>query len=339
MELHNMNGYAPKVSIGIPVYNGEKYLEETLKSLLSQTFQDFEIIISDNASTDSTPDLCRDYCQQDPRIHYYRAEVNQGPGWNYNRVFDLAIGEYFKWQAHDDLLAPDFLAQCVAVLDHKPEVLLCYCDTAHVDDHGIQIAVNAERLPTDQPQPSQRFRALVESKQVSCEIFGLMRKSVLDRLPRMGAYAHGDVLFICRLLLEGPFHQIPEPLFQFRLHAAQSMQTLPAHLTQRQRRRIFKFSGPLPATDWWDPSKKDKIDFPTWRFYWLQSNFIQQQPMSLPEKWKCYQALLDRLFPGKDLLRLGVDGLLALETVLQNLSKRPVNSPSAKKAAMPIPES
>lgn len=334
-----MNGYAPKVSIGIPVYNGEKYLEATLKSLLSQTFQDFEIIISDNASTDSTPGLCRDYCQQDPRIHYYRAEVNQGPGWNYNRVFDLAIGEYFKWQAHDDLIAPEFLEKSVAVLDQQPEVLLCYCDTAHVDDHGTQIAVNSQRLPTDHPQPSQRFRSLIESRHVSCEIFGLMQKSVLDRLPRMGAHAHGDVLFICRLLLDGPFYQIPEALFQFRLHAAQSMQTLPAHLAKLQRRRIFKFSGPLPATDWWDPSKKGKIDFPTWRLYWLQSNFIQQSPISFPEKWKCYQILLERLFLSKDLLRLGLDGLLALETLLQGASQPQVeNVRLAEKEAMSVPK-
>jgi glycosyltransferase involved in cell wall biosynthesis len=116
----------PRVSIGLPVYNGENYLAETLDSILAQTFTDFEVIISDNASTDRTETICRQYAAQDRRIRYLRNTSNLGAAKNYNRVFELSQGEYFKWNGHDDPLAPVFLERCVAVLDRHPGVVLCF---------------------------------------------------------------------------------------------------------------------------------------------------------------------------------------------------------------------
>src|SRR5688572_10868700 len=98
----------PRVSIGLPVYNGENYLAEAIDSILAQTFEDFELIISDNASTDRTQEICEAYAAKDGRIRYYRSEVNKGSAWNFNRVFELARGEYFKWAAHDDYIAPEY---------------------------------------------------------------------------------------------------------------------------------------------------------------------------------------------------------------------------------------
>ena len=95
----------PRVSIGLPVYNGENYMAAAIDSLLAQTFTDFELIISDNASTDATEQICRDYAHRDGRIRYYREEVNRGAAWNFTHTFELARGEYFKWHAHDDLCA------------------------------------------------------------------------------------------------------------------------------------------------------------------------------------------------------------------------------------------
>ena len=99
------HGY-PRVSVGIPVFNGERFLAETIESILAQTFKDFEIVISDNASTDRTEEICRSYAARDPRIRYNRNDTNRGAAWNHNRVFELARGEYFKWQSHDDFCAP-----------------------------------------------------------------------------------------------------------------------------------------------------------------------------------------------------------------------------------------
>ena len=316
-----MSQQHPIVSIGIPVYNSERYLEETLKSLLSQGFQDFEIIISDNASTDSTPAICREYEKKDSRVRYYRSETNYGPGWNYNRVFNLCNGKYFKWHACDDLLRPDFLEKCVEVLDTRPDVILAHSYTAEIDSQGHQIKnIDLTRIHTDHMRPSVRLRSMLTlGKYLSCAVFGLIRMDVLRNAPRKPSYAHGDVIFMGCLAVYGRFYQIPEPLFQYRIHAEQSMQTLPTHLTGLKKRRLFSFSGPLPATDWWDPSKKGKIDFPTWRFYWRMFGFVQRYPMPMAEKLRCHRSLCTRLFKRKDFIRLGIDLLLALEVALQGI--------------------
>ena len=93
----------PRVSIGLPVYNGQEFLEETLHSILNQTFNDFELIICDNASTDRTAEICRSFAKRDRRIRYYRNEINLGAAKNFNGVFFLARGEYLKWSDNDDL--------------------------------------------------------------------------------------------------------------------------------------------------------------------------------------------------------------------------------------------
>ncbi len=325
---------SPIVSIGVPVYNSEKYLEETLQSLLAQGFQDFEIIISDNGSTDSTQEICLAYAERDDRIRYHRSETSYGPGWNYNHVFDLAKGTYFKWQAHDDLLAPDFLEKCVAVLEQQPDVVLCHCYSSQIDDQGITLASNLKHLHTDHLHSSVRLRSLLmQGQYVGCEIFGLMRMSTLQQVPRQGSYAHADFLFICNLALHGRFCQVPELLFHFRIHPAQSMQTRPAQF--RQRRRLLPFTGPIPSTSWWNPQKKSNVDFPTWRFYRLQIRFISKQSLSTTERVRCYQALLERLFLGKDSFRLGIDVLLALETALLEISETLVTRNRDSRSPLP----
>ena len=126
----------PRLSIGLPVYNGALLLSEAIESLLTQTFTDFEIVISDNASTDATEEIARRFADQDKRIRYYRNETNIGLAPNFNRVFALANNPaYFKWAAHDDLYKPTFLQRCVEVLDSEPDVVLSYTIVDVIDYH------------------------------------------------------------------------------------------------------------------------------------------------------------------------------------------------------------
>src|SRR6201997_3215495 len=129
----------PLVSVGLFVYNGERYIEETLDSILSQTFTDFELIISDNASTDRTGEIAQAYAKCDHRIRYYRSEKNMGAGWNARRVYELATGKYFKWAAVDDLLEPDLLQRCVEILESDPGCVVAYARTKEVDVNGTFI--------------------------------------------------------------------------------------------------------------------------------------------------------------------------------------------------------
>src|SRR5438874_8869169 len=129
----------PLLSVGLFVYNGERFLEETLHSILNQTFTDFELIISDNASTDRTGEIAEAYAEHDDRIRYYRSEKNMGAGWNVRRVYELATGKYFKQAAADDLVEPDFLRRCVEILESDPDYVVAYPTTKEVDENGTFI--------------------------------------------------------------------------------------------------------------------------------------------------------------------------------------------------------
>ena len=126
MLFRNEPAKPPRVSIGLPVYNGERWLAEALDSLLAQTYSDFELIISDNGSTDDTQAICEEYAARDRRIRYIRQEINRGLAWNWNCVFEESAGDYFKWAACDDLYHPTFLERCVQILDQYPDVAWCH---------------------------------------------------------------------------------------------------------------------------------------------------------------------------------------------------------------------
>src|SRR5215813_13707549 len=131
-----MSNCKPRVTIGLPVYNGERFLEQTLDSLLVQSYADFELIISDNASTDRTEEICRVYALKERRIRYSRNEANRGYAWNYNHLFALSTGEYFKWATADDVCQPNYLARCVDVLDSDPSIVLAFPKTRFIDETG-----------------------------------------------------------------------------------------------------------------------------------------------------------------------------------------------------------
>src|SRR5262249_49825759 len=164
---------APRVTVGIPVYNGEAYLSQSISSILAQTFTDFELIISDNGSTDGTEQICREYAAKDHRIHYHREETNRGAAWNHNRLVELARGEYFKWQCADDLGAPQMIAECVAELDANPELVLCYGQFIRIDRSGQNLGAKVSRVKGLASAP-ERLHSLIHRRDSCEEIYGLM---------------------------------------------------------------------------------------------------------------------------------------------------------------------
>ena len=126
----------PTVSLGIPVRNGEKFLKTTLDSIAAQTFQDYEVVISDNGSSDATAEICKRYAAADPRVRYSRVEENNGAAWNFCHVAREARGRYFKWVAHDDPIRPEYLEKCVEVLDARPEIVVCFTEQVDIDEAG-----------------------------------------------------------------------------------------------------------------------------------------------------------------------------------------------------------
>ena len=142
----------PRVSIGLPVYNGEEFLEEAIVSILSQTYQDFELIISDNASTDLTEKICQKYAAQDARIVYSRNVENVGIMNNHNLTFRRARGEYFRFAGYDDVWAPTLLERLVTELDKRPEVVVCYPAFVLIDGQGNETGV---LYPTEGTGPTK----------------------------------------------------------------------------------------------------------------------------------------------------------------------------------------
>jgi len=214
----------PRVSIGMPVYNGERYLTEAIAAVLGQTFVDFELIICDNGSTDRTADIVADFARRDPRVSYHRNPTNIGAAKNFNRCVELARGEYFRWAAHDDLIAPTLIEKCVTVLDSAPaHVVTVYPrrqfihhDGSHSRDAGVDNS-DVEPLAT---YHKISFRQIIRLPGWTIPMleFGLHRLAALRKTRLQGTYRASDIVLMCELSLLGELWEIPETLFFQRLH-------------------------------------------------------------------------------------------------------------------------
>jgi glycosyltransferase involved in cell wall biosynthesis len=208
----------PRVTIGLPVYNGENYLEYCINSILDQTYEDFELVICDNASTDRTSEICVSAAERDSRVHYHRNKRNLGAARNYDLCFELGRGEFFKWQAHDDLVAPTYLEECVAALDANPDAVLCQSRIGLIDAKGRPAGVYDGIVGSDSPRASRRFAATVLVANMACEIFGLARRESMEGAPLHGTYNGSDTVHLAAMALKGRFLKVDEPLFMNRTH-------------------------------------------------------------------------------------------------------------------------
>ena len=198
----------PAVSVGLFVYNGERFIEDALNSILNQTFTDFELIISDNASTDRTGEIAKAYAQRDNRVRYHRSEKNMGAGWNARRVYELATGKYFKWAAVDDLVEPDLLRRCVEILESDPGCVVAHARTKEVDENGNFIKNYVTPMRTDCDDPIAHFREMLLTGGDRCyQIYGVMRMSALRQLPPQGIYVNADGVLLARMSLLGRFYE------------------------------------------------------------------------------------------------------------------------------------
>jgi glycosyltransferase involved in cell wall biosynthesis len=223
------SGKSPRVSIGLPVYNGEQFLEYTIDSILEQTYTDFELIISDNASTDRTAEIIQEYAQKDPRVRHCRTDTNLGASYNFNRVLELATGEYFRWAAADDVIAPNFLELCVQVLDKHPEVVIAYSKAGFIDENNcityyfddlIHLKPWSDAVV---PRTIQLLTSIIiDGSTANVIIFGLARTRVMQAIRPLGNYFGPDYTIVTELSLEGQFSEIPQVLSFYRRHQKSS---------------------------------------------------------------------------------------------------------------------
>jgi glycosyltransferase involved in cell wall biosynthesis len=270
---------APRVSIGMPVYNAERYLAGTLESILAQSFRDFELIISDNGSTDRTEQICRDYASRDSRICYLRHEVNRGAAWNHNNVLYVARGEYFKWNSYDDRLAPAFLEKCVAVLDRTPEAVLSFSKYVDVDANG-KASPPWSAVGTWLARPHERFGRHIQWGAFAghcVEVYGLIRLAVLRQTAGIASYAISDKVLLVELALRGVFAEVPEVLFFHGWHGENMYSQYPDVRDQHV---------------WFNPGDRGRLVFPHWRLLREYLRLLHRVPLPWKERVLCYGHLL-----------------------------------------------
>ena len=272
-----MSAQTPRVSIGLPVYNGGQFLADAIDSLLAQTFRDFELIIADNASTDSTQAICRDRAARDARVRYIRHDVNLGATRNFNHVFEVSRGAYFKWAAHDDRHDPAFIARCVDALDHHPEVVLATSRLIDIDEHDRPIPVEELHLRWDSPRPNVRFRALANPHHRCESVFGVIRSDVLRATPLLADYAGCDRVLLSEIALAGKFYEVPEILFLHREH---------------KKRSTKQFKSEQTRAEWFNPARAGRPDMPHVKMLLGYMDVIRRARVPRSDKFACRTMLV-----------------------------------------------
>ena len=268
----------PRVSIGLPVYNGENFLSAEIHSILNQTYSDFELIISDNASTDKTEEISRFFAHSDKRIKYVRNATNIGAAQNYNRTFHLSSGTYFKWAAHDDVLEPTYLERCVEILDKYPDVILCHTDVKIIDEKGqlVEYYINP-LLRIDSQFPHIRFGDMILSHHPCFDIFGLIRADVLRKTKLHGNHLGADRNLLAELALRGRLFKYQDYLFNIRDHSLRSVRV--------------EDQSPQSRAVWFDPTNTGKrmYEHPKYLKEYMLS--IHRVSLSPSERFGAYKKL------------------------------------------------
>lgn len=257
------------MSIGLPVYNGEEFLEDALASIAAQTFSDYELIISDNASSDATASIAQRHAARDARIRYHRNPTNIGGDRNYYRCIELSRGKYFLGVAHDDRLHPDYLRRVVEVMEEDPSVVFCHARASRIDGSGKVVDTYDPYPFSTSSRPAERFRDAIRQRPVIAHL-GMIRTSVLRAMPPLVVYPASDAYWQAEFALRGKLVEIPDPLFYRREHV-RSGGAIPLH--ERIR--------------WSDPSKAGTVIFPAWRRPTEYARSVMRVPLPPTERLRC----------------------------------------------------
>ncbi len=269
-----------KVGMGMPVYNGETYLEETLRTTLAQTYDDFSLTIADNASTDRTREICMDFASSDSRINYIRNPVNLGAAKNYAVCFEPANCEYFRWANADDLADLTLVEKCVPILDENPDTVLVYGKTRIIGTDGEFLEDYDDKMNLRADSARDRFVECLNELGLSNILYGLMRREQLAKTALMGNYMASDLNLIAELTLYGKFYELPETLFSRRMHPEASSWDRADLETQRQ---------------FWDPSKP-RLFLQKWRRVYEYYRAIYRSPAPAADKLAMSGHMLKRIY-------------------------------------------
>jgi glycosyltransferase involved in cell wall biosynthesis len=204
----------------MPVFNAEAWLVPALDCLQKQTFGDFELIVSDNASSDNSLGIVEEYARRDKRIRVLRQTRNIGANGNYRAVLAAASADLFKWAAANDLCAPRFLERCVDAMQKRPDVVLAYPRTLLFEHESSDGVLYDHDFALDSDDRSKRFADLLATMLLNNAMNGVIRRRALERILPLGTFRSADILMMCELALLGKYALVDEPLFYRRMSAA-----------------------------------------------------------------------------------------------------------------------
>jgi len=291
-------GKEPLVSIGLPVYNGERYLADAIESILSQTYGHFELIICDNASTDSTEQICRRFASLDDRVRYFCNAANLGVSRNFNLAVERSSGKYFRWAADDDRIAPEYLARCVEALEADSTLVLCHTQVKVIDENGEEVMnFNYPSGYGASLVPSARFGDALRQDRWGFEVFGLIRTDALRSTRLMDRYVASDRVLRAELSLLGCYRILPEALFFNRDHPGRSVRAYPAHHLR---------------AGWFDPALAGRRVFPHWRVFYEYFRAVNRARVSGWQRVCCYPHIAGWLARDLNFARLAADVVIAV---------------------------
>lgn len=283
----------PIVGLGMPVYNGERFVAEAIESILRQSLSDFELVICDNASTDRTQEICTAFASSDGRVRYFRNNANLGAHPNYNRTFELSRGKYFKWAAYDDVLRPEFLQACVDALDRRPDAAVCQSDIDYINESGESLGIHHGHLPgSESADAVVRFAALVLRPHDCYDVMGVFRRSVLEQSILLPSFHGADRALLAQIALYGGFISVPGPHIQVRDHGDR--------YSRAQKR-------PQDRAAWHDTRNAGKISFPVWRLYGTYWKAVWDAPLTRRDRLRAQIALAAWWFRNFNSARMAVD--------------------------------
>jgi glycosyltransferase involved in cell wall biosynthesis len=295
-----------------------------LDSILQQDYGDFELIISDNASTDRTEEICQELAAKDKRIRYSRNQTNIGSSGNYARVFELAQGEYFKWAAHDDMCRPQFLSRCIETFSEAPDaVVLVAPMVALIDSEGLPstVVLPFERLHTRALSPRRRFRHVLSNVQWAPAAYGLFRRAALKKTRLIGPYLGSDCVLLAEIALLGEIWEIPEVLTHRRFH--------PEISTTANRRNH-------DLLHWFDPARKRGWDLvsPRLRILLEYIRSVSRAPISRTQRLSCMAIVLETWSRRESARALAATrDVLAIRTRMRRLTHRVSGAPALRRRA------
>lgn len=271
----------PALTIGLPVFNAEAFVREALDDVLAQSFGDFTLLISDNASTDRTQEICEEYAQRDRRIRYIRQDTNLGAVRNFNALVEMAATPLFMWHAADDRAYPGYVEACVTRLAEAPDAVLAYGEAELIDPQGKPLPYTPHPRDTGSSAVTRRFAACLEPFHNSeIPLYGVVRTEILRRTRLLGVFGGSDRALAAELSLHGPFIRIPEVLF---------------------RRRVIHSKATEAEIQEYNTGSARTLSLREWKILWSNLGSIRRAPLAWEERRELYATVMRRFVTRRDL--------------------------------------